>query len=305
MARHIHVHVHDAFEEGKHPRAENGEFSETNANTLSRNGWKIAGNAATHESMPGHAITTRTGTDWTHSKKGAEVTAVHGPNSENVLKGYLSAVTKKPKGEVVKRSKSPTSQKENTVSKSPTSQKEALAVASDLGGSNYAEVAKSSPPPSAAEAAALKDYTLSRFQYVNSSLREGWNSKEIDGDIATISGYLDRSKVSEPFTTLRVLKGSHAKNLNIQAGAEIDEKSFMSTTTNAGYAARIKAAHPSNVLLKIDVPQGTPAAAISHYGVGPAAGEAEILIQRGRKLKITSWDPETRTAHAQLINPSN
>lgn len=26
MAKHIHIHVHDAWEENKHPRAKNGEF---------------------------------------------------------------------------------------------------------------------------------------------------------------------------------------------------------------------------------------------------------------------------------------
>ena len=58
--KHIHIHFHDAFEESKHPRAENGRFGEKSGATLRRNGWGISEGKATHPAFAGHEIRAQT-----------------------------------------------------------------------------------------------------------------------------------------------------------------------------------------------------------------------------------------------------
>ena len=127
--------------------------------------------------------------------------------------------------------------------------------------------------------------------------------RHTDPKIKKIEEYLNESHTEQDHVLWRGVKDDYAKILRsiIHKGAVIQEKGFMSTSTNQKFSNGWRNGDPHGVLMKISVPKGTPASAVTHLH-HTGEHEAEIMIQRGRVLHIKSWDPKTRVAEVELRN---
>lgn len=97
MIRHIHVHVHDAFEEGKHPRAENGQFglgSKTEAALkLPEHAESLGGNVSYHKPISHEeAHEGMTSAGFNRTKHKADI-STQAQKSQAARKGYAHKPT--------------------------------------------------------------------------------------------------------------------------------------------------------------------------------------------------------------------
>lgn len=147
---------------------------------------------------------------------------------------------------------------------------------------------------------AITDYTGSSYKPMNKYLRNGVETDDHNkAKIKNLTEAIDETSTQEAIVTYRGLGNSAyqsflqqggVKSADSLIGATITDKGFVSTSFLKTTADSFSG---SNVVMEISVPKG--AKALMPNGKSQFDGEAEVILQRGAKFKITG----TRTGNSQ------
>lgn len=155
---------------------------------------------------------------------------------------------------------------------------ESAASADEWGLGNYSEWADGL---STEEVQSLREYKLSGFVPINTTLREGTTAggspEAAQVNIDNITAALDRSSVPEPITVYRTMPASAL--VDVEEGTIVTDRGFISTTL---YREETPV-RAGLVEAEILVPEGSRGAYIETVG---NIGQRELLLQRNTQFRI-------------------
>lgn len=181
------------------------------------------------------------------------------------------------------------------------------AVNSGLQGKEAANEPRNFTELTGAQSSSVYSYSSSGYGPINGFLRPpspGVPSENPDTNgnylstadkVAHMDAAFNDSRISQPITTLRGFTGG-PESLGVLwtqrrneswAGAEVRDLAYSSSSVNMGTARSFAGAGgPNAVIMRIHMPAGTRA--INLVGQGAHGGEAEILLNRGARLRIVA-----------------
>lgn len=159
----------------------------------------------------------------------------------------------------------------------------------------YKKAAKGQAPVTQEQYHAINHYTGAGYNSMNSTLRKkrGQVTEADNQYIQHIESYLDNASFPETMVTTRGIKGDFAEALasSLDEGSIFVDYGFVSTGVNFKFNG--------GASMKITVPKGAKAAAISH--IGGNLSESEVLLQRGSRFHVDKV--EGNTFHVTLLPP--
>jgi len=151
---------------------------------------------------------------------------------------------------------------------------------------------------------AAKLYSSNEYRYINAALRKG-SAEDYASTVEDLDSLFDspQGKLNKPVKVTRGVGDSHplvelvnSAPDNLTEGFLFEDLAYQSTSirTNMSWGS---------YTLEITVPKGSRAV---YLGPPPDSfsdypSEKELLLDRGTKMRVTKYDPETKRIHLQVI----
>lgn len=157
---------------------------------------------------------------------------------------------------------------------------------------------------SAPERAALEVYTGSGYQGINGYLRGRVRpSGAVREHVAQLDNLLARAKLPADAVLYRGVGADVVeayRQQGLRPGSVIFDPAFMSTSTDVLEAGNFRNATSGGLLLRIRAPSGSPGLSVERISSAGTA-EREVLLARGQRLKVVSYDREKGTLTLDLV----
>lgn len=212
----------------------------------------------------------------------------HGATEESLLKELIGGTPKSPE-EIAAEKQKQEAVKKIEAAQSEKRQKEKT---------TFHLFTKERPEPTPDQQAAINNYKGSGYQQINHELRfehsPGINAKRI-------TEWLDKASTQEDAVLYRGIRKEAALNLKsvLFPGAKIIDRGFMSMSAVEKFSEGWKGSGPHGLMMKINVPKGTKAAAVKQS----SDSEYEVLAQRDTVIHVTSFDWHSGIVECTLLQP--
>lgn len=159
-------------------------------------------------------------------------------------------------------------------------------------------------PVASEELSALTSYTGSGYRTINGALRgTAPFTANVRDEIDALDQLFERARLSEAATLYRGVGPNMVERYRaagLRFGSVITDPAFMSTSLSKNAARQFQAEQEGAYFIRILAPagaRGLNVERVSSFG----EEEREILLARGQRLKVISYDHATRTITARLL----
>lgn len=156
---------------------------------------------------------------------------------------------------------------------------------------------------SSEEIAAVREYSGPAYGRINAFLRgEEAGDDSLRRIVAALDSAIAKSRTIEELVVYRGIgePGATAwRGRGLRVGQKRIDPAFMSTSADPHVANLFAEMPPAGLVLKIRIPAGSIALAVAPYSQYP--GEEEYLLPRDTVVRVTGYDPVTRTIEVEVV----